>query len=371
MKPFLITLFFTGISLLGNACLNYYFSLDSEGHLHPADELYANFKKFDKDFDVEKVEKQLLEIEEKIRAEGNYGDLSDYAVILMKLGKVEESVQILSQLQINYPDEYKIAANLGTAYELSGELDSAMKYINRGMELNPNAHGGSEWVHIKVLETKKELEKDTAYLMSNTVLQLSERDEADSNILYQISIQLHERFPFSPGPDAIMASMVEDLADCYASSKSIEHAKAIYTIAKEYYGNESDDLQKKIDRMVDLRGEYGSIRPERGSDPREGERVVIRGIRYKKLLRTNNESGYEVGWESVFLNTDSLLNFVGITVPEEPELLPEEEIDSTHNSNEIGHDEGEDSKEISSWIYYLTGGLFALGVLILVVRRKK
>ena len=70
--------------------------------------------------------------------------LSDYAVYLMKAGRVDESLAILKELNKNLPQEYQIAANLDTAYELNGELDSALFYIKRGIEINPDAHAGSE-----------------------------------------------------------------------------------------------------------------------------------------------------------------------------------------------------------------------------------
>tara|TARA_B110000046_G_C13024495_1_gene413104 strand:+ start:2444 stop:2677 length:234 start_codon:yes stop_codon:yes gene_type:complete len=61
--------------------------------------------------------------------------LSDYAVYLMKAGRVDESLAILKELNKNLPQEYQIAANLGTAYELNGELDSALFYINAESKL--------------------------------------------------------------------------------------------------------------------------------------------------------------------------------------------------------------------------------------------
>lgn len=53
----------------------------------------------------------------------------------MKLGKADVALEILKELNYHYPNEYKIVANLGTAYELNAELDSALKYIKKGIKL--------------------------------------------------------------------------------------------------------------------------------------------------------------------------------------------------------------------------------------------
>ena len=150
---FLVLSFFAVKPLFG--CLNYYYALDQEGHLHEITEMHASFKKFNKNFNTRLICKKLPELQEKIKTEGDYKDLSDYAVFLMKMGKFEEAKIILVELQYNHPDEYKLASNLGTAFELVGELDSALKYINYGMELNPDAHEGSEWVHIRCIGNKE------------------------------------------------------------------------------------------------------------------------------------------------------------------------------------------------------------------------
>jgi tetratricopeptide (TPR) repeat protein len=312
------------------ACLNFYYSIDDDGDLHEITQMHQYFKKFNKNFNVKKICKSLPKIEEKLKESGDYKDLSDYAIALMKLGLFEEAKDILVELEFAHPEEYKLASNLGTAYELVGEVDSAIKYINYGMELNSNAHEGSEWVHIKVLETKNHLKEDSTWLENHTVLELSEKQEADSSVLHQIFIQAHERFPFTPGPDSIMASIMVDLADCFAAKTSIEHAKAMYQIAKEHFGDTSAIVNEKINEMLKLRGKYDGIFPERRRDnPREGEHIKIDGIRYGKLIDDNNDPPYEINWEDYETNVDTLLSWVGLEqidrTPPPIEVLPPDE----------------------------------------------
>jgi tetratricopeptide (TPR) repeat protein len=322
MRKFLFLLFLI-FSTASTACLNYFYGVDKEGHLHPTDDVYT---KFNMNFGQRAIERKLIKLEEQLNKDHSYMTLSDYAVNLMKIGKPKQAQRILAELNKHYPNEYKIATNLGTAYELNGELDSAIRYIKRGMQLNPDSHEGSEWVHLKVLQTKFKLKKDPNYLDNHTVLELSKAQEKDSLVRYQIMIQARERFPFTPGPDKIMASIIVDLADCYASTYSIEYAKALYTLAKEYYGDNSKMVDAKIKEMIALRGKYEAVQPDNSrklTNGREGTHSKIIGIRYKNLMQDNNQPPYTVKWEKINLNVDSLLALSGLTI--EPEVLTKEE----------------------------------------------
>jgi len=54
-----------------------------------------------------------------------------------------------------HPGLYATAANLGTAYELLGNVDSAYYWIEEDMRRNPQGHEGSEWMHLCILSAKR------------------------------------------------------------------------------------------------------------------------------------------------------------------------------------------------------------------------
>jgi tetratricopeptide (TPR) repeat protein len=316
-KIFLILVLFGSISR-SNACLNYFYSTDKEGHLHlVTDELR---KKFNINFNKELNVSRLLKLEAKLKKDHVYMLLSDYALGLMKLGKTEESLQILSEIYKHYPNDYKIASNLGTAYELRGMNDSALKYIKRGLQLNPNDHEGSEWVHVKVLETKLKLAKNPDHLKTSTVLGLTETQEKDSNVCRQILIQAHERFPFTPKNDLIMASLMTDLGDCYANTIAVEYALSSYMIAKEYFGDKSASLETKIKEMKELMKKYINVRPnpkeEELKGRYEGMHNKVGPFSYKLMLENNDSENYKVDWSRINTNVTSLLALANFTISE-------------------------------------------------------
>jgi len=303
MKKIIILLAFFYFTSNVNACLNYYYSLDKEGHLYALGETWKF--PFNKNFNPEMNVSKLKKLEKKLKTEKNYMLLSDYALCLMKLGKPKEALEILSELYKHYPNEFQIASNLGTAYELNGQNDSALKYIKRGLQLNPHDHEGSEWIHVKILETKQKLKADPGYLNTHSILELNDKQKKDSAVRNQLDIQLKERVPFSPGPDAIMASLFNDLGDLSANLRSIEYARAYYQIAKEYYGGKAEIFDPKIKEMKKLIDKYTSVRPHPDKQ-RESSEIKIHAINYKEIL-TDNSKDYKINWNEINTNTSQLL----------------------------------------------------------------
>jgi tetratricopeptide (TPR) repeat protein len=88
---------------------------------------------------------------------------SDYGVALCYAGRYAEAMKIFQAIEKKTPNKYQTAANIGTTYELLGKLDSALFWIKRGLQINPDSHGGSEWIHVKILEHEIAANGDANY----------------------------------------------------------------------------------------------------------------------------------------------------------------------------------------------------------------
>lgn len=161
---------------------------------------------------------------------------SDIAVNLGYLGRYTEAMDILKKMQLKYPSDYNIAANLGTTYELMGKNELALQFIRKGMELNPDSHEGSEWVHVKILEAKLKMSTVPGWIFNNRVLLTGVKfDSKETEILndqaWDVEYQLQERIPFTPFPDALLANIFDELGDLYATQQSVELAYIAYDFA--------------------------------------------------------------------------------------------------------------------------------------------
>lgn len=168
---------------------------------------------------------------------------SDIAVNLGYLGRYAEALEILNRLQKEHPDNYNYAANLGTTYELLGKNELALQFIKKGIEINPDSHEGSEWVHVKILEAKLKMATQPGWVYQNRVLGTGVNfDSKESEILnektWHVEYQLQERIPFTPFPDALLANVFDELGDLYATQQSVELAYVAYDFAQR---NDSAD----------------------------------------------------------------------------------------------------------------------------------
>ncbi len=94
-----------------------------------------------------------LSVERRWRSDGGkdipeaFSDGESDGVEMIARGQYSESVARFHKQEAEYPGRYTTAANLGTAYELAGDLENALKWIAEGIRRNskesriPLGHG--------------------------------------------------------------------------------------------------------------------------------------------------------------------------------------------------------------------------------------
>ncbi len=168
---------------------------------------------------------------------------SDYAVMLAYNGRFKEANTIFLKIEKKTPNHYENAANLGTTYELLGEIDSAIYWINRAIKIKPDAHKSSEWIHLKILEAKKAANGDEQKLWNSDILMLglgeneipsNNENKNLENIAEQIYTQLSERMSFIQPQDPVVGRLLFDLGNVMAITQDVKRALQIYEEAKRY-----------------------------------------------------------------------------------------------------------------------------------------
>ena len=166
-------------------------------------------------------------------------------IALIFFGRSAEAVESLKILEQEQPGLFFVAANLGTAYELSGNNAEALRWINECLRRNPKDHQGTEWLHAKILEAKIAQEKDQSYFEKHSVLELQPGKIGDpisvggnsvspKELAAAIQYQLGERLQFVKPPDSAVASLLFDYAAIEAATRSMESAKHILKMATDY-----------------------------------------------------------------------------------------------------------------------------------------
>ena len=235
---------------------------------------YFYLRPYNLKFDTVKLRKQIADYDSKysitdsatypIKSLEKDKALSNKALALMKLGKVSKAKDILVDLVTRNPKEYSMVANLGTAYELSGELDSALKYISKGLEINPKSHYGSEWIHVELLKAKIKRKRSKYYIIKNPILSdellESKRDTSKrywrrSRVLNHIYWQVRTRAPFTPAPNEVIWNLLLTAGEFAQKHDTYENALLAFAYSRKYAYNyeQKRKSEQKIKALNKLR----------------------------------------------------------------------------------------------------------------------
>ena len=201
---------------------------------------------------------------------GDHEAQTNYAVALIVKGETDRGIELLKDIESQRPGLYETAANLGTAYELKGDDQQALHWIEEGMRRNKQSHEGTEWIHVKILQTKLKLKEQPDWLERHSVLNL---DFGDNRFLSEpilagtglpnninglkevhdaLEYQLMERLALVDPPDAIVGDLLFDLGNLNALVSSLESAIPAYELAMKYGTTRGGLARARVDYLSDL-----------------------------------------------------------------------------------------------------------------------
>lgn len=191
--------------------------------------------------DNKRLSEVLLSLKKGYHETKNLNFLSDKGLILIIQGKYQEAIELYNKIEKSDPDRYSTASNIGTAYELMGNNEKALYWIEKAIEIMPDSHYGSEWIHANILKAKI---KGDQYITSqflinhdfgNTKIPVSTLNKKQLHSLReQLYYQLNERMTFVKPVDKIVAQLLFDLGNVSYLYGDKEEAMEDYEKAKEY-----------------------------------------------------------------------------------------------------------------------------------------
>jgi tetratricopeptide (TPR) repeat protein len=88
-------------------------------------------------------------------------ELADQGALLVRLGEPGKAVEVLRAAQRDHPNHFKIVANLGTAYQLAGELDQAAATLREAVRLAPGKCQEAEKAQLRLVQLRQKQTKDS------------------------------------------------------------------------------------------------------------------------------------------------------------------------------------------------------------------
>src|SRR5262249_13138836 len=86
-------------------------------------------------------------------------DAADLGALYVRLGTPEKAVGVLRAAVRKNPDHFRLAANLGTAWQLAGDLEQAAVLLEEGVRLAPKEWKTAEELHLKLVRGRMKEKK--------------------------------------------------------------------------------------------------------------------------------------------------------------------------------------------------------------------
>jgi tetratricopeptide (TPR) repeat protein len=81
-------------------------------------------------------------------------EAADLGALYVRLGDAGKALEVLRPAQREHPEHFRLAANLGTASQLAGDLDSAVAYLQQAVKLAPGKYQKAEELHLKLVRLR-------------------------------------------------------------------------------------------------------------------------------------------------------------------------------------------------------------------------
>lgn len=173
--------------------------------------------------------------ESRAANERTFEQQTDYAVALIHLGRTADAIKVLAGQEQRRPGLYATAVNLGTAYELAGNLEKAAAWIAEGMERNPAGHAGTEWLHLALLKARIQI-RDNAYWLEHHRVLENAPARSDAEVLRAIEYQLGERLRFVAPADPVVCDLFFEAARRVPVG-DVRGRRAIYAVQSLRFGH--------------------------------------------------------------------------------------------------------------------------------------
>lgn len=250
MKKLILINLLTFVSLFSFACVNEYNTL-LNGEIIFTDPASGRF--WESKVDTSKLREKAKWLLSSYEKSGDIKVYSDYAAQLIYLGDYQKAKTVYEEIEVIKPNLYSTASNLGTIYELLGKPDSALLWIKKSIEINPESHNGSEWIHIKILEYQINGSKEDGSSIlgldyGNANIPANPKNYDLRKLRNHIAHQLRERTRFVKPKNYTVGNIYFDYGNVIAQTRDVESALQSYDAALEY-GFENSIISQRVSKL--------------------------------------------------------------------------------------------------------------------------
>jgi Tfp pilus assembly protein PilF len=87
-------------------------------------------------------------------------EAADLGALYLRLGEVGKAIEVLRPVQRDHPEHFHLTANLGTAWQMQGDLQQAAGFLKEAVRLAPGKFQKAEELHLKLVKLRAKEEKN-------------------------------------------------------------------------------------------------------------------------------------------------------------------------------------------------------------------
>ncbi|MBL8795036.1 MAG: DUF3299 domain-containing protein [Planctomycetia bacterium] len=91
-------------------------------------------------------------------------EIADLGAVYLRLGEIGKAIDLLRPAQREHSQHFRIHANLGTAWQLQGDLAQAVLCLEQSAQLAPGKHQKAEEAHLRLVRLRHRQPKDATGL---------------------------------------------------------------------------------------------------------------------------------------------------------------------------------------------------------------
>lgn len=185
-------------------------------------------------------------------------EAADLGALLVRLGDAARAVEVLRPAQRTFPVHFRLAANLGTAWQVQGDLSQAAAALEQAVSLAPGKHAQAEKLHLKLVRLRgrekpgtQSLDQlfDVSFVGPSGRFEAGQLAQAEQKKLPDAAIALVQQLGLWLPGDARLLWQMAELANAQGD---VAVAAAMLDGCVTEYGLRSADLQahRKITRVA-------------------------------------------------------------------------------------------------------------------------
>jgi len=226
--------------------------------------------------------------------------LNDRAVALTKLKRYDEAEKAFLEIEDQFPNRYKTAANLGVVYKKTHRYSEGAEMIARSLEIKPSGHLGLGDYYQRMLDWRAKVAQDPEEAFRTNFLGISRKKSpaeiaADPRVNRKHLITLIKESRHFADAYAVLGQVLltegpaqrPNAARAFQRAKELTHSKRM----REHYDigvamaakNSRHDFETEREAVLEWQAEYAAIEHDLLRKTSPGEIAPLMNVVYQHL----------------------------------------------------------------------------------------